>query len=262
MNRLTWTVALGCFACALAPRAGQALIIGSDVLLDGPTGTYEYRYTLQNESSPADGALITNFLLPFFGDQTSGLIADSIVAPEFWSFDIVTPSLMSWPYVVGDDPAAGSYGPGGIDYAEPDWILRFALNPPEDIVAFLASVSDAQGRITICNLGDRCSEEELAQLSATIEEGNRWEAALVYGGESLSGFAFASLLEPTIGPGLITTDGGAVTYSAPFLPLTYAAAPDPVSVPEPSTLWLFSAAIGMLVAAKRKQRIEAAQPIG
>jgi len=253
MKRPSLTIALGCVACFYASGAAQALIIDSDVELDGLTGRYAYGYTLQNASAPADGVLITSFSLPFFGDPGSALIADSIEAPAFWAFDLVSPSLTSWPYVRGDDTAAGSYQPFGIDYTDPDFIVRFSLNPPQDIGAFLGAISQAQARLIICSIGDRCSEEELAGLSATIEAGNQWEAALVDGAESLSGFAFASLLAPTVGPGLIITNSGAASYSAPFLPLSYDA-PGPAPVPEPSTLLLFGTAVCVFVAAHRRKR--------
>jgi hypothetical protein len=250
MNTLTRTIALGCAVCLLAPAAAQALIIDSDVQLDGPAGQYRYSYTLQNTSAPADDLGITSFFLPFFGPQTTALLADSIETPEFWTFDVLAPSSTAWPYFRGDDPGAASYLPIGIDYTDADFILRFSLDPPDDIASFLLQIENAEARLIICNLSDRCSDEELAQLAATLGERDQWEAARVGGGESLGGFAFASLLASTVGAGLIMSTSGAVSYSAPFLPLTY----DAVPVPEPSTLVLFGAAVAALVIAARKRR--------
>jgi hypothetical protein len=251
MNTLTRKIALGCAVCLLAPAAAQALIIDSDVQSDGPAGQYRYSYTLQNTSAPADDLGIASFFLPFFGTQTTAWIADSIETPEFWTFDVLAPSsAAAWPYFRSDDPGAASYLPIGIDYTDPDFILRFSLDPPDDILGFLLQIENAEARLIICSLSDRCSDEELAQLSATLAERDQWEAARVGGGESLGGFAFASVLASTVGAGLIMSTSGAVSYSAPFLPLTY----DAVPVPEPSTLVLFGAAVAALVIAARKRR--------
>ncbi len=253
MSTLTRMIALACAVCLLAPAAAQAFIIDSDVQLDGTAGRHRYSYALQNSSAPADNLGITSFFLPFFGAQTTALIADSVETPEFWTFDVLAPGTTAWPYLRSDDPGAAGYLPIGIDYTDPDFILRFVLAPPEDIVVFSLRIENAEARLITCNLSDRCSDEDLAQLSATLQERDQWEAARVGGGESLSGFSFASLLPPTVGPGLIMATSGTISYSAPFLPLTYEAATDPVPVSEPSTLLLLGAAVAALVIATRKR---------
>jgi hypothetical protein len=228
--------------------------MSSVVDFESVLGLYTYNYTVQNDSLPADGLVVSSFSLPFFGNPAASLVAPSIVVPEFWSFEVIGTGPSTWPYAPVEDPGFGSYQPPGADYTDPDFVLRFFWNAdPFELLSLFSAAQHAQAQLAICNLSDRCSDDEIQGYMATILRLEQYHAAQVGGGEALSGFAFDSLLAPTIGPVLLATTGGTLSYDTAHLPLTYGLVQDPTSAPEPATILLLGGGLALLVGLKGRR---------
>jgi hypothetical protein len=183
-------------------------------------GNFAYQYTITNTSEAGEPNL-SAWVLPFFDDEATTFVEDSIFAPAGWTWLFTAVSgpgdLSDWEYLATDDPKNATYGAPGSAFENPPYALVFL----PDLVGILLGEVD---------------------YNPIAPE------------TSLSGFGYVSPFGGTNAPFIAVYEDGQLTIGDPAIPQT-PSFPSAQSIPEPTSLVLCGlGAIGALVIGRRRRR--------